>query len=194
MIVADADAGLGDISDEALEQLVRLLYIGPELRGKGWLLDQERQMKALDPCLLRPEGFVARLTTMPRHRAPCPASRANLCLTHKPLDPRVLRKLMMFVANECTVQVDRFRSARARPTVDVLSALRCWLERMDSAMALWLRRAQFEDVFRREAPLIGRPSSERRRCEACILTVVGGWPQMLLDLRAGLQARRAYTA
>ncbi|POR37303.1 Uncharacterized protein TPAR_02494, partial [Tolypocladium paradoxum] len=193
--VADVDSGLKDISDEALDQLTRLLHLGPDLRGEGWLLDQQRQMMELDPCLLRPKGLIDRLAiSMGKHRAPFSPSRANLCLTHKPLDPRVVRKLMVLVADECTVHVDRFRSARARHNVDVPPSVRCWLERMDSATALWLGRAQFEDMFQREAPRTGGPTSERRRCEACIMAVVGGWPQMVMDLRAGLAARRAYMA
>ena len=194
-VIADIDSGLKDMSDEALNQLTRLLYLGPELRDKGWLIDQQRQLRALDPCLLRPKGLVDRLAiSMGKRRGSVSPSRANLCLTHKPLDPRVVRKLMVLVADECTVQVDRFRNARARLNVDMPPSVRCWLERMDSATALWLGRAQFEDMFQRETPWTGGPTSERQRCEACIMAVVGGWPQLLMDLRAGLVARRAYTA
>ncbi|KYK56536.1 hypothetical protein DCS_03536 [Drechmeria coniospora] len=193
--VPDVDSALREISDEALDKLTSLLYLDKTLSGMERTHVQKDLMKRLDGCLLRPTGivgFITRIgTSIAKYRSPVSLTHANLCLMHKPLDPRVVRKLMVLVARECTVHLNRFRRHRANNSIPW--PLSEWLERMDNTTALWLGKDLFMKVFLREAPESAAPMSEMGRCEACILAVVGSEAQMLTDLRAAIKARHTYS-
>ncbi|PHH70325.1 hypothetical protein CDD82_7205 [Ophiocordyceps australis] len=193
-VVGDVQGGLTKLSDQDMRQLTRLLFID-EKQGDGeWVDSQKQQMKQLPACLRRPRGLISRLAIrMGQHGAPFWPEAARLCMMHKKLDARVIRRLMTLVANECVMHANRLRGLRRR-NHGMEAAVRCWLERVDSLTSLWMDRGLFEQVFGREPETGMRPrgpTAERDRCEACMLAVFGTDTQALVDTRASLVARYA---
>ncbi|RFU79140.1 hypothetical protein TARUN_3089 [Trichoderma arundinaceum] len=196
-IISRRDPALADVSDEALWQLTKLLYMDSADyagdRAAEWLAKQELNVKDLDASLLRPKDLIARLAiSMSKRKLPfCPEGAARLCAAHKALDPRVVRNMLLLVADECTIQTNRYRSLRLK---EMLSpSLEGWMRRMDFLTALWLGERKFRRVFGCE--LWGRlPECAEARCEACMLAFVGGSALYLTDLRASVLARREYHA
>lgn len=192
-VIADVDSRLGDVSDRRLDQLTRVLFHDDTPQSRQWAADQEFLVKRLGGRLLRPRGLIPRLAIrMARHHVPFTPARASLCRVHRPLDPRLVRKLMAMVEEECTARVDGLRRHRAHlecePLVDR------WLGRMDAMTGLWLDGCTLDELLDRDfSPRMGR-RSENGRCEACMLAVVGGSAQMILDLTASVTARRWYMA
>lgn len=192
-VIADVDSRLGDVSDRRLDQLTRVLFHDDTPQSRQWAADQEFLVKRLGGRLLRPRGLIPRLAIrMARHHVPFTPARASLCRVHRPLDPRLVRKLMAMVEEECTARVDGLRRHRAHlecePLVDR------WLGRMDAMTRLWLDGCTLDELLDRDfSPRMGR-RSENGRCEACMLAVVGGSAQMILDLTASVTARRWYMA
>ncbi|KAM0263027.1 hypothetical protein ACHAQJ_001405 [Trichoderma viride] len=195
-ILSRRDTALADIPDETLRQLTKMLYMDAAdfcgHRAENWLHDQERKVKDINTAtLLRPKDPIARfaVSMMSKHKLPFCAEGARLCPAHKALDPRIIRDMLLLVADECTIRTNRYRSLRAK---GVLSpSLEGWMGRIDLITALWLGEEKFRRVFdsdRRDY----LPECVRTKCEACMLAVIGGSAVYLTDLRASVLARRAY--
>ncbi|KAH7162287.1 hypothetical protein B0J13DRAFT_633227 [Dactylonectria estremocensis] len=178
-----------DMSGEVLSQLTNVIWMPPPVNivipDMSWLRNQETQIQELDKLLRRPKKPLDRLTAhYDHHRHPLRSAR--LCDSHRGLDPRLIRHMMLLVARELTQRVDRFRKWRQRASFS--DQLIAWLDRMDAATALWMGQHAFKAVFgyNRTTPV----TTVESECEACILSVVGGRPQLLADVRASLRARR----
>ncbi|KAL7800411.1 hypothetical protein V8C43DRAFT_327229 [Trichoderma afarasin] len=188
------DLSLADVSDEALRQLTMLLYMDTAdyfgHRATDWLAKQEQQIEELDVTLLRPRNLLARLTLgLCGHRSPLYSEEPRLCTAHKALDSRIIRCILQLVADECTIQTNRYRSLRLKKTLK--PSLEDWMERIDSITALWLGEDKFRHVL--GYPLRSEmPDCVRTKCEACMLAVIGGSSIYLTDLRASVLARQAY--
>ncbi|KAK5989889.1 hypothetical protein PT974_08151 [Cladobotryum mycophilum] len=193
--ISRRDPGLADLSDEALEQLTYMLYMDSTMyfgdQARKWLINQENRIRGLDSSLLRPKGLLSRLAiSMGKHKLPlCPARAANLCAAHKAMDPRIVRNLLLLIADECTIQTNRYRGLRLRQELPL--SLDGWMERLDFLTALWVGENRYEGIFKRKlkTPV---PECATSGCEACILAVIGGSAVYLTDLRASLLARQAY--
>ncbi|KKP07575.1 hypothetical protein THAR02_00371 [Trichoderma harzianum] len=188
------DPALADVSDEAIWQLTKLLYMDTTdyygHQAGDWLAKQEQQVEGLDVTLLRPRSLLARFTFgLCGHRLPHYSEEPRLCEAHKALDSRVIRCILQLVADECTIQTNRYRSLRLKKTLK--PSLEDWMERIDSITALWLGEDKFRLVF--GCHLRGEmPDCVRTKCEACMLAVIGGSSIYLTDLRASVLARQAY--
>ncbi|KAH7170191.1 hypothetical protein EDB81DRAFT_876234 [Dactylonectria macrodidyma] len=189
----DGSTGRGghrfDISRETLSQLTNVLWMPPPVNianpETSWLRNQEFQIQELDETLQRPKKLLDRLTAHYEHHRH-PLRSARLCDSHRDLDPRLIRHMMLLVSRELTQRADRFRKWRQRASFS--DRLVAWLDRMDAATALWMGQQAFEAVFgyNRTTPI----TTVESECEACIMSVVGGRPQLLADIRASLRARR----
>ncbi|KPM36057.1 hypothetical protein AK830_g10515 [Neonectria ditissima] len=174
-----------------LDQLTKLLWMHPDVNlanpRKPWLNKQEARVRKLDESLQRPKDIMNRLAArIDKHHHPTKSAR--LCPSHRGLNPRVIRSLMLILATEFTQRTDRFRKWRTRtPLSDSLVA---WIDRMDSATSLWIGCDSFHFVFGYECPIQDIPSVDSQ-CEACIMAVVGGRPLLLSDLRASMVARES---
>ncbi|KAL6834036.1 hypothetical protein J3E69DRAFT_157882 [Trichoderma sp. SZMC 28015] len=188
------DPSLADVSDEALQQLTKLLYMDTAdyfgHRAADWLARQEQQVKELDVMLLRPRNLLARFTFgLCGHRLPLYSEEPKLCTAHKALDSRIIRCILQLVAEECTIQTNRYRSLRLKKTLK--PSLEDWMERIDSITVLWLGEDKFRRVF--GCHLRGEiPDCARTKCEACMIAVIGGSSIYLTDLRASVLARQMY--
>ncbi|KAF3075215.1 hypothetical protein CFAM422_002894 [Trichoderma lentiforme] len=188
------DLSLADVSNEALQQLTKLLYMDTAdyfgHRATDWLARQEQQVKELDVMLLRPRNLLARFTFgLCGHRLPLYSEEPKLCTAHKALDSRIIRCILQLVADECTIQTNRYRSLRLKKTLK--PSLEDWMKRIDSITALWLGEDKFRRVF--GCHLRGEiPDCARTKCEACMLAVIGGSSIYLTDLRASVLARQVY--
>lgn len=194
-IISPRDPALADVSDTALRQLAKLLYLDAAdyaaSRAPAWLAKQEHGVKDLDASLLRPKDLLARLAiSMSKRKLPFSPEGAKLCAAHKALDPRVVRNMLVLVADECTIQTNRYRSLRLKQRLT--PSLEGWLARMDFLTLLWLGEDRFERIFGRAAAGENLPECVRTQCEACMLSVVGGSALYLTDLRASVLARQAY--
>ena len=169
------------LSRSKLGQLTHLLYMNTQIDyldpNTSWLIKQADSVAKLHRSLLRPKGILSRLVISASEKGiPGLAECASLCPVHRSLEPRLVRALMMMVGREVTARVEKYRrSARSR---GFDPAIKAWLLRVDSVTAMWTGEDIFSGVY--------DPS---RRCEACILAVVGGRPQLLSDMRASLMAR-----
>ncbi|KAM6488751.1 hypothetical protein HDV62DRAFT_39230 [Trichoderma sp. SZMC 28011] len=188
------DPALADISDEALQQLTKLLYMDTAdyfgHRTEDWLAKQEQQIEELDNTLLRPRNLLARLTLgICGQKLPLYSEVPGLCTAHKALDSRIIRCILQLVADECTIQTNRYRSLRLKKMLK--PSLEDWMERIDSITALWLGEDKFLRVF--GCHLRGEmPDCVGTKCEACMLAVIGGSSIYLTDLRASVLARQMY--
>ncbi|KAK0763067.1 hypothetical protein N5P37_004051 [Trichoderma harzianum] len=188
------DPALADVSDEALRQLTKLLYMDTAdyfgHRATDWLAKQEQQIEELDVKLLRPRNLLARLTLgLCGHRLPLYPEEPRLCTAHKALDSRIIRCILQLVVDECTIQTNRYRSLRLKKMLK--PSLEDWMKRVDSITALWLGEDKFRRVF--GCHLKDRmPDCTRTKCEACMLAVIGGSSICLTDLRASVLARQTY--
>ncbi|QYS98238.1 hypothetical protein H0G86_005425 [Trichoderma simmonsii] len=188
------DPALADISNEALQQLTKLLYMDTAdyfgHRATDWLAKQEQQIEELDVTLLRPRNLLARLTLgLCGHRLPLYPEEPRLCTAHQALDSRIIRCILQLVADECTIQTNRYRSLRLKKMLK--PSLEDWMERIDSITALWLGEDKFRRVFGCHLK-DEMPDCVRTKCEACMLAVIGGSSIYLTDLRASVLARQAY--
>lgn len=190
------DPALADISNEALQQLTKLLYMDTAdyfgHRATDWLAKQEQQIEELDVTLLRPRNLLARLTLgLCGHRLPLYPEEPRLCTAHQALDSRIIRCILQLVADECTIQTNRYRSLRLKKMLK--PSLEDWMERIDSITALWLGEDKFRRVF--GCHLSGEmPDCAGTKCEACMLAVIGGSSIYLTDLRASVLARQMYNS
>lgn len=180
-----------DVSPEALDELTRMLWMPQSVNvakpHQRWLKKQKELIEALDQSVRRPQNILKRLAAHYDNRRH-PSKVAHLCSSHRGLNPRLIRRIMLLMAQELTQRTDRFRKWRSLPAFT--EELEAWLDRMDTMTALWIGQDAFHALFgyNRTAP-IGTVESG---CEACIISVIGGRPQLLIDLRANLRARRVH--
>ncbi|CAM1505238.1 Fc.00g108750.m01.CDS01 [Cosmosporella sp. VM-42] len=192
-MLLNRDDGLADISRLALAQLTSLLSMGTSNNiskpSAAWLQKQEAKIATLHWSLQAPSNLIERLALrINRHRRiPFFPQVAQLCSSHKGLDPRVIRNLTLLVGHECTLRTDRFRLYRSR--IAFPNHVTTWLDRIDSVTAMWVGQKAFEMVFGYKSAMPAIQSVESG-CEACIMAVVGARPQLLCDLRASMLARK----
>ncbi|KAL7909193.1 hypothetical protein GGI35DRAFT_479482 [Trichoderma velutinum] len=194
LFVKRRDLTLASVSDEALQQLTKLLYMDTAdyfgHRARDWLAKQEKQIKGLDVSLLRPRNLMTRFAlSMSTRKLPLSSERPRLCTAHKALDSRIIRCILQLVADECTIQTNRYRSLRLKKMLK--PSLEDWMNRIDSITAFWLGEDKFRRVFGYHLRG-GIPDCARTKCEACMLAVIGGSAIYLTDLRANVLARQAY--
>ncbi|KAH7171904.1 hypothetical protein DER46DRAFT_168048 [Fusarium sp. MPI-SDFR-AT-0072] len=186
---------LPDISTHQLDQLTDLLWMDPGVNiavpDKDWLLDQQARIAKLDKSNRRSTKLLARLSAKLEslsYRLGADGSpTACLCPAHHGLDPKLIRRLMLLIIAECTERVQTLRTWRQR--IAYPSAVIAWLDRIDAVTGLWIGRRAFNATFGYERV---SPTNlvVKSKCEACIMSVIGGRPQVLSDLRATLTTRR----
>ncbi|KAF5237965.1 hypothetical protein FANTH_10514 [Fusarium anthophilum] len=196
----DPDEGIGyvplpDISNRQLNQLTDLLWMDPGVNiavpDKEWLLDQQARVAQLDKPNRRSTKLLARLSVKLEslsYRLGADGSpTACLCAAHHGLDPKLIRRLMLLIIAECTERIQVLRTWRQR--IAYPNAVIAWLDRIDAVTGLWIGRKAFNATFGYERV---SPTNlvVKSKCEACIMSVIGGRPQVLSDLRATLTTRR----
>lgn len=184
---------LEDIPKQGLKRLALLLRINSEaMRGHGpgnqWLHMQQEHLLLLPPYLSRTANPFVRVTlNLGCHGFPFAPNSANLCGSHHDLEPRVIRNMMVLVAREWTKHVELYRYWRTR--LDFHEEVVAWLNRMDTALAIWVGSSRFKDIYGYDAHV--QPAYYiKSRCEACMLAVVGGEAEFLSDIRASLYVRK----
>ncbi|KAL7936309.1 hypothetical protein V8C35DRAFT_254270 [Trichoderma chlorosporum] len=192
LFVKRRDRPLADLSDEAIRQLTKLLYMDTADyfgdRARDWLARQEQQAKWLDDRLLRPKNLFTRFVFCIGGSRFC-SEESRLCPAHMALDPNIIRGVLQLVADECTIQTNRYRSLRLKKSLS--PSLESWVDGIDEMTAFWLGEDRFRRVF--GCRLGSRmPDCVLTKCEACILAVIGGSTIHLTDLRASVLARQAY--
>ncbi|KAJ6446689.1 ATPase, F1 complex, delta/epsilon subunit [Purpureocillium lavendulum] len=189
LIIADVDGRLGEVSDENLQQLARVLFHDSSLNSREWDRSQRSVLGRLDRQLRRPRELIPRLAvgTAKLGFPFCPP-RADLCQTHKVLDPRIVRKLTMMVVDECTRQADKIRHGGA--WFGLVAPLQRWLDRMDRRASLWSHQTLFTELSRKDFPTPMGSNGNHPGCEACLLALVGGSTQAISDLLVGVKARQ----
>ncbi|KAF5699008.1 hypothetical protein FMUND_14945 [Fusarium mundagurra] len=186
---------LPDISNHQLDELTDLLWMDPGVNiavpDKEWLLDQQARVAKLDKSNRRSTKLLARLSAKLEslsYRLGADGSpTACLCSAHHGLDPKLIRRLMLLIIAECTERIQILRTWRQR--IAYPNAVIAWLDRIDAVTGLWIGRKAFNATFGYERV---SPTNlvVKSKCEACIMSVIGGRPQVLSDLRATLTTRR----
>ncbi|KAF4964341.1 hypothetical protein FSARC_7708 [Fusarium sarcochroum] len=186
---------LRDISPRQLDQLTDLLWMDPGVNvaapDRDWLLDQKSRIGTLDKSNRRSTKLLgrlsARLESLNLKYVDGDMPTACLCAAHHGLDPKLIRRLMLLLIAECTERVQVLRIWRQR--IAFSDNIIAWLDRIDTVTGLWIGRDAFRATFgyQRASPTDLKVKS---KCEACIMAVVGGRPQVLSDLRASMIQRR----
>lgn len=186
---------MSDISPEQLDQLTDLLWMDPGVNvtmpDHEWLLDQQARIAKLDKSNRRSkkirDRLSARLESFTLQHVDDGMPSACLCPFHHGLDRKLIRRLMLLIAAECTQRIQALRTWRQR--IVFPASITVWLDRIDAVSGLWFGRDTFNATFgyERASPL---NLMVRSKCEACIMSVIGGRPQVLSDLRAHLVLRR----
>ncbi|KAH7272921.1 hypothetical protein B0J15DRAFT_573761 [Fusarium solani] len=175
--------------DPDTRQLTGLLCMPCEIKlsnpSKAWLEDQTRGIGRLDKPLRRSNKLLARISSrLDRFRARPKA--AQLCKAHHGLNPKLIRRHMLHIIAECTKRIDRLRLWQRR--IPFPPSIKAWLQRMDAVIGMWMGAEAFGAVFG-YAQVASCPKPVKSGCEACIMSVIGGRDQALLDLRASLFSR-----
>lgn len=194
---------LRDVPSSALPDLTRVLCLPYDENipkpSKPWLKRQRQDVKGLDSSLKRPHNPITRLFIFGGHKSMsyCPRS-STLCHAHKKLDARVIHNLLLMIAAETCEQVAPLR--RFNIEVKLHAQVTSWLRRMALLGGLWSTREAFHFNYRFEYKLCDELMDlqltslsnleERNLCHACNLAAIGGRSRALMDLRAGLLARR----
>ncbi|KAF9764309.1 hypothetical protein IL306_002838 [Fusarium sp. DS 682] len=186
---------LADISSRQLDQLTDLLWMDPGVNiampDKTWLLDQQAGVARLDKPNRRSTKLLDRLSSkiesLTYRLGADGVPTACLCHAHHALHPKLIRRLMLLIIAECTERIQALRAWRQR--IAYPSAIIAWLDRVDAVTGLWIGRKAFNATFGYERV---SPTNliVKSKCEACIMSVIGGRPQVLSDLRAALTTRR----
>lgn len=176
-----------DFPREILDQLTDLLETSPRMNiskpDRDWLIRQRNGVNNLDSRLRLPENFIKQVADRVDGYVH-PARTARLCSSHRLLNPRVIRRIMLLVGLELTQRADRFRMHRDCIASDCVGA---WVDRVDAATVLWIGSRAFLALFGYARPT--SPIKCKCKCEACVLAFVGGHPQLLVDLRASMYGR-----
>ncbi|KAF4994153.1 hypothetical protein FGRMN_5927 [Fusarium graminum] len=186
---------LSDISPEQLDELTNLLWMDPGVRitmpDHEWLLDQQARISRLHKSNRRSmkirDRLSARLESLTSQHVDDGMPSACLCPFHYDLNRKLIRRLMLLIVSECTERIQLLRTWRAR--IAFPKTVVAWLDRIDAVSGLWFGRDAFNATFGYER---ASPTDliVRSKCEACIMSVIGGRPQVLADLRANLILRR----
>ncbi|KAF5662396.1 hypothetical protein FHETE_7981 [Fusarium heterosporum] len=186
---------LSDISAEQLDELTNLLWMDPGVRitmpDHEWLLDQQARISRLHKSNRRSmkirDRLSARLESLTLQHVDDGMPSACLCPFHHDLNRKLIRRLMLLIVSECTERIQLLRTWRAR--IAFPKTVIAWLDRIDAVSGLWFGRDAFNATFGYDR---ASPTDliVRSKCEACIMSVIGGRPQVLADLRANLILRR----
>ncbi|KAM0338859.1 hypothetical protein ACHAPU_011176 [Fusarium lateritium] len=186
---------LSDISPEQLDELTNLLWMDPGVRitmpDHEWLLDQQTRIARLHKSNRRSmkirDRLSARLESLTLQHVDDGMPSACLCPFHHDLNRKLIRRLMLLIVSECTQRIQLLRTWRTR--IAFPKTVIAWLDRIDAVSGLWFGRDAFNATFGYER---ASPTDliVRSKCEACIMSVIGGRPQVLSDLRANLILRR----
>ncbi|KAK0121563.1 hypothetical protein ONS95_009853 [Cadophora gregata] len=170
-----------DLCDNDIKKLTQLLILSPmTATDPVWLQEQSKSIDTLPPKLKRPESFLPRLAMS----LPFGKEKAHLCLSHKPLNPHLIRRIFLQVSAECTTRIARLVSNQYLPP-DIAVHVKT-LQKVNS---LWMSADLYRCTFQCQ------PHEERfdriaSDCEACILAAVGGNISILQDLRASMIGRK----
>lgn len=149
-----------------------------------WLEDQTRGIERLDKSLRRSGTLLARLSSRLDQLRPRPKG-AQLCKAHHGLDPKLIRRHTLHLIAECTERNDRLRDYQRRS--EFPGSVKEWLRRMDAVIGMWMGARAFRAVFGYDQAASSKAVKDG--CEACIMSVIGGRVQVLVDLRASLLSR-----
>ncbi|KAJ2894575.1 hypothetical protein MKZ38_007398 [Zalerion maritima] len=210
-----------DISMQAVVDLASCLARQPAdgigVPSEEWLRQQERSLTTVSKELLTPkrkDNWRPRslITTYDISIAKIKDRAALLCDTHKRLNPILVRRLFLLLAQESTLRCDRVRGYHGggahlmkrdpnrlvgapmrsstdggRVPVDHLEVAG-FVDRMNALNGLWVHEAMWARYFNayRGAPRFEKVES---CCEACIVAAIGGNAQHLMDLRANMISR-----
>ncbi|KAF4981350.1 hypothetical protein FZEAL_2835 [Fusarium zealandicum] len=181
---------LHDISPRELDQLTMLLWMDPSVNvarpDKEWLQDQELRITTLDESIRCSTSLLNRIIARIEKSRDAPQA-ARLCAAHRGLNPVLVRRLWLLLVTECGERTDRFRVWRKR--IAYPDSISAWLDRIDTVSGMWFGRKAFRATFGYHRTSTAE-LSVKSGCEACIMSVFGGRPQLLSDLRASLVVRR----
>lgn len=186
---------LAKLKSVALEQLARTLFLshnfGPEAQER-WLGQQTARIKKLDQSVRRPDGMIGAMkANMTRHEMF--HAHANLCEDHMDLKSKLVRSLTLLVAEECTLRADVFRYYRKKGKLDDRQT-NAWLTIIDKVLVLWCGEVKARKMLKYQPNYVVPAMASAASCEACKLAILGGCPEFLSALRAGVIARTAYFA
>lgn len=171
---------LEHISPTDIEILTQLLILTPGQKpNKIWLQDQANCLTQFPFSLLKPSSVLLSL----RMALPT-ADNANLCKTHKLLNPQLIREIFLELSAEVTA---RQKTLEQNPLLS--SILSDHLIRLRSAASLWIEPTLFRTTYPTH------PSNQclpriASGCEACILAAIGGNHTILSSLCTSILGRK----
>lgn len=195
-----------DVPSEQIEDLTKILCLpvweDVVKPSDSWLRDQAVASKALGSSLRMPHNPLKRAFIRGglKHMPFCP-DVSVLCDAHKKLDPRVIWNLTVIIERESLSKIRTLRIAIGR--VDIPEEVEDWVKRMSLLGGLWSTPEDFRRCYAfkyadcLELHEMGLSTlsdlAYKNPCDACNLAVLGGRIRCLVDIRAGLIARRIMT-
>lgn len=184
---------LAKLDRVGLEQIARTLFLAHNFDDAAqdrWLGQQAARIKVLDQSVRRPPGMIGAMKANLTRRDVFHA-HANLCADHMDLKSKLVRGLTLLVAEECTLRADVFRYYRKKGKLDDTSTNR-WLTAIDKVLVLWCGETKARKMLKYHPNYAIPRLATISNCEACKLAVLGGSPDLLSALRAGVIARMQY--
>lgn len=180
-MTSTSSRGLEDLSKSELSQLAELLS-NPDGRITYEFLEaQELAIASLPSALKRPSNFAGRFLKI------FAKDKVVLCDCHRKLNAQLIRHIFSRLTDECTYRLRYFNdNPRTFP-----SAIEEWRQRMVAFESMWTDRTVWRELNKVQP---GEPHYRRvhSNCEACILAVVGGSTQMIMDLYIATSSRRSH--
>ncbi|KAH7342308.1 hypothetical protein BKA65DRAFT_457126, partial [Rhexocercosporidium sp. MPI-PUGE-AT-0058] len=170
-----------DLTTNDIEKLTKLLVLAPlSAPHPVWLQEQADFIRTLPLKLKRPESILPRLAMS----IPFGTQKADLCPSHKPLNPYLIRRIFLQVSAECTTRLNRLVENRYLPADTAIH-----VKALQTANSLWMSPELYRVTFQCQ------PQEERYEriasdCDACILAAVGGNIRILRELRTSMLGRR----
>ncbi|KAB5523023.1 hypothetical protein GE09DRAFT_488361 [Coniochaeta sp. 2T2.1] len=168
--------------------------------NKSWLANQHSQVTSLSPDLKlnRPQLSLATFFDI---LIPTSTYGGGVCgclckSAHDALDPDLIFWCFSQLSNEVGHHTDKYRRWARKYPAQSRAELEDYMNRMTGVATLYHTTTEMEELF-----LGGRGTYKtlpkkfwlnrvRNHCSACVLAVVGGRAQMLIDLRASMLARK----
>jgi hypothetical protein len=170
----------------------------------NWLASQTDILSSFPPHLLRPTSFLPKLAM----NMPFAAPKAELCSTHKPLNPFLIKRVFMQLSAETGLRVQSLIYAVEREDSEnkgkgqkmedgsdgdsgykeIDPEVRVWLRRLTRLNSLWMNPASYRTKFH-VMPDEKRFERLESGCMACILGFVGGRAEAVLDLKTSMLGR-----
>ena len=173
-----------------VQSLCDLLTLPPNLSPSSSFFHTSQYSKLtsttqpLPPAILQPAGVFADIKKSLHLSLPIPT---HLCLTHAGLNQEVIYSIYKTFEAE-VVQHTKSLSRYADKHYDIPTSIKAWLNRMNAMTSLWYTPNEVYRYFPSTKNLLLLPYVESE-CEACTLSIVGGRPDVLFDLRASLVSR-----